>query len=87
MDRIYLKEILKRIFRIIVVVGAILAVLWCVIFAVDYVLYKNSKQTIFTITKIENEKEGYTTIQKGLGYKYVIENENTKLFVFGKEIK
>ena len=87
MDKVYIKEALKKIFKVIIIVAAILAVVWCVIFTVDYFLYKNNKQTIFTITKVDNEDDGYITYQKGLGYKYVIDNETTKLYVFGKEIK
>ena len=87
MFRVYLKELFKKIFKIIVITFVIISIIWAVVFTIDYLVYKNRNQTIFTITKIENDKDGYTTTQNGLGYKYVLENDNTKLYIFGKEVK
>ena len=65
-----------------VIVGA-----WLLLFATDYILFKNNMPILFARTKIEEREDKRITIESGLGY-YVImdENNQAELYVFGHKI-
>lgn len=85
---IYSKERAKITIGTILVSLAVIAGTWLLLFAADYMMYKNNKPILFGTTKIQDIDGKHVTVENGLGY-YVIKNEDDipKLYLFGHEIK
>lgn len=62
--------------------------LWLLLFATDYIMYRNDMPILFSKTKIEDIDGKHITIEQGLGYYVVMNEENlSELYLFGKKIK
>ena len=85
--RTKMANILKIIFKTVIVFLIIAIVIWTCIFLTDYILYKNNRQALFTKTKIDNTNDEFLSVANGLGYKFVTKNDETSLYLFGKKIK
>lgn len=87
MDKLLIKEKIIFIIKVIVIILFVIIILWGLLFLVDYLLFKYNNQTLFTITKVDNNNGNYTTTRKGLGYKYITKDDKTTIYLFDKEIK
>lgn len=85
---IYSKERAKITVRIVVTSLGIIIGIWALLFVTDYIMYKSNMPLLFSKTHIEEKESGHMTIENGLGY-YVIkdENSNSELYLFGWKIK
>ena len=85
---IYSKERAKITVRTVVTSLGIIIGIWALLFVTDYIMYKSNMPLLFSKTHIEEKESGHMTIENGLGY-YVIkdENSNSELYLFGWKIK
>ena len=62
--------------------------LWLLIFITDYLMFKNDMPILFSTTTIEEIEGKHITIETGLGYSVITnENNESELYVFGNKIK
>jgi len=85
---IYTKARAKITISTVLISLGIIVGFWSLLFFTDYIMYKNDMPILFATTKVEDINGRYITIENGLGY-YVITNENNvqELYLFGHKIK
>ena len=61
--------------------------LWLLLFVTDYIMFKNNMPILFCKTKVEEIDGKHITIENGLGYYVIIDEQNvSQLYVFGRKI-
>ncbi len=85
---IYSRARTKIVISTVFVCVGIIVGLWLVVFATDYTMFSNGNPMLFAKTTVEQYEDKYITIEKGLGY-YAIMNEQNKpvMYLFGHKIK
>ena len=85
---IYSKERTKITINTILISLAVIVGLWLLLFVTDYILYKNGVPMIFSKMEIKEENGNHVTIETGLGYYSIVEENNTpELYLFGYKIQ
>ena len=85
---IYSKERTKITIGTVLISFGIIIGAWLLLFVTDYIMYINGMPLLFSKTHIEEKESGHITIENGIGY-YVIkdDNNNSELYLFGHKIK
>lgn len=85
---IYSKARLKITIGTVATCLGIIVSLWLLLFVTDYIMFKNSMPILFAITKVEQRDGQHITVESGLGY-YVImdENNTSEFYLFNRKIK
>lgn len=85
---IYSKARTKITINTVLISLGIIAACWLLLFVTDYIMFKNNMPILFSKTTIQEQNGKHITIENGLGY-YVIMNENnvSELYLFGHKIK
>ena len=82
------KEKIKTVLTTIVASMFVIVFLWACLFVTDYMLYTNSKPTIFTNSRMEKTEVGNKIYEEGICYTIVTdEKDNRTLYLFNKEIR
>ena len=82
------REKIKTLFTTIIVTLVVIVLLWGCLFVTDYMMFVNSRPTVFTNSRIETTENGKKIYEEGICYKIVTDELNNKtLYLFSKEIK
>ena len=82
------REKIKTLFTTIIVTLVVIVLLWGCLFAVDYMMFVNSKPTVFTNSRIGTTETGKKIYEDGICYKIVTDEANNKtLYLLNKQIK
>ncbi len=88
LDQYEKREKIKVVFATIVIVLLVVVLLWGCLFGVDYMMFVNSKPTVFTNSRIETTETGKKIFEEGICYSIVTDELNNKtLYLFNKQIK
>lgn len=85
---IYSKERTKITIGTVLISLGIIAGFWTLLFVTDFVMFSLDMPILFSKTTIQEQNGEYVTIETGLGY-YVIMQENnvSEFYLFGNKIK
>lgn len=82
------REKIKTLVTTILVTLVVIVLLWGCLFVTDYMMFTNSKPTVFTNSRIETTETGKKIYEEGLCYKIVTDELNNKtLYLLNKQIK
>ena len=82
------REKIKTLVTTILVTLIVIVLLWGCLFVTDYMMFINSKPTVFTNSRIETTEAGKKIYEEGLCYKIVTDELNNKtLYLLNKQIK
>lgn len=82
---IYTKARAKITIGTVLVSLGIIVGLWLLLFATDYIMYRNNMPMLFSTTKVN---EQHVTMEQGLGYYVITNTENvSEFYLFGHKIK
>lgn len=85
---IYSKERTKVTVGTVLISLGIIACFWLLLFVTDYIMFKLDMPILFSKTTIQEQNGKYITIETGLGYHVVIQENNvSEFFLFGNKIK
>ena len=88
LDQYEKREKVKVVFSTIAIVLVVIVLLWGCLFGVDYMMFVNSKPTVFTNSRIETTETGKKIYEEGICYSIVTDELNNKtLYLFNKQIK
>lgn len=88
LDQYEKREKVKVVFSTIAIVLVVIVLLWGCLFGVDYMMFVNSKPTVFTNSRIETTETGKKIYEEGICYSIVTDEANNKtLYLFNKQIK
>ncbi|MBR6613866.1 MAG: hypothetical protein IKL68_03235 [Clostridia bacterium] len=88
LDQYEKREKVKVVFSTIAIVLVVIVLLWGCLFGVDYMMFTNSKPTVFTNSRIETTETGKKIYEEGICYSIVTDEANNKtLYLFNKQIK
>ena len=82
------REKIKTLVTTILVTLIVIVLLWGCLFVTDYMMFINSKPTVFTNSRIETTEAGKKIYEEGVCYKIVTDELNNKtLYLLNKQIK
>lgn len=85
---IYTKERVKVTVGTVLISLAVIIGFWALLFATDYVLYRNKLPLLFSKTSVQDIDGKHYTIENGLGYYVITNTENVpEFYLFGNKIK
>ncbi len=88
LDQYEKREKIKVVFATIAIILVVVVLLWGCLFGVDYMMFTNSKPTVFTNSRIEKTDAGKKIYEEGICYSVVTDELNNKtLYLFNKQIK
>lgn len=85
---IYSKERTKVTIGTVIISLGIIASFWLLLFITDYIMFKLDMPILFSKTKIQEQNGKYVTIETGLGYQVIMQDNNVaEFYLFGNKIK
>ena len=84
---IYSKERTKITIGTVLISLGIIAGFWALLFVTDFIMFNLNMPMLFSKTTIQDKQDKYITIETGLGY-YVITQDNvSEFYLFENKIK
>lgn len=85
---IYAKARIKVTISTVLISLGIIVGLWLLLFVTDYIMFRNDMPMLFSTTKVEQINGEHISIERGLGYYVIMDEENPpELYIFGHKIK
>lgn len=85
---IYSKERTKITIGTVLISLCIIVSFWLLLFITDYIMFKLGMPILFSKTKIQEQNDKYITIETGLGYYVIMQEDNvSEFYLFGNKIK
>ena len=84
---IYSKARVKITISTILMCLGIIVGLWLLLFITDYIMFKNNMPILFSVTKVEEREGKRITIESGLGYYVIMDDNISELYLFNHKIK
>ena len=85
---IYSKERTKITIGTVLISLCIIVGFWALLFVTDYIMFNLDMPILFSKTKIQERNGKYITIETGLGYYVIMQQDNvSEFYLFGNKIK
>ncbi len=85
---IYSKERTKITIGTVLISLGIIVSFWALLFVTDFVMFNLDMPILFSKTTIQEQNGEYVTIETGLGYYVIMQQDNlSEFYLFGNKIK